>query len=378
MHAMDRQAPLFEALERCEGPQDLRGRFRGCLLGGAIGDALGAPIEFLHQRQIVAIHSPRGLTDFAPAYGRIGAITDDTQMTLFTAEALLRRRVATLLGIQVDPVELACGAYLRWLATQSESPTDGVPAGAGLLLGTTALHAQRGPGSTCINSLSERPFASAEPAVNDRKGCGGVMRMAPVGLACVEGGGAAARITQAFDLGTRFAALTHGHPTGSLAAGAFAMIQAVIAIGAPLEVGVDKAIRYLREFAGHEEALAALNTARELADRGVTPSVDAVESLGGGWVAEEALAIGVYAALVAETFAAGVLLAVNHGGDSDSTGAIAGNLLGTLHGVDAIPPSWRERVELGDLILGMADDLYEAPSWTRDDAERLAGRYPPR
>jgi ADP-ribosylglycohydrolase len=214
--------------------------------------------------------------------------------------------------------------------------------------------------------------------VNDRKGCGGVMRMAPVGLAHVDQGGDGAEIREAFREGARFAALTHGHPTGSLAAGAFAMIQAVIAIGAPLATGIDKAIHYLGDFDGHEETLAALIEARRLADGDAIPGTAAIESLGSGWVAEEALAIGVYAALVADSFTDGVLLAINHGGDSDSTGAIAGNLLGTLHGVEAIPRIWRERVELGDLILQVADDLYEAPSWTREDAERLTERYPPR
>jgi ADP-ribosylglycohydrolase len=375
MHAKDRQTRLFEALERWEGAHDVRGRFRGCLLGGAIGDALGAPVEFLRHAEIVAQHGPLGLTDLAPAYGRIGAITDDTQMTLFTAEALLRLRVANLLGIPADPATLACGAYLRWRYTQDEAYAGTACDGAGLLLRVAALHARRGPGATCLESLESRAGASGDPAVNDRKGCGGVMRMAPVGLAFVDGNGA--RISQAFDRGVLFAALTHGHPSGSLAAGAFAMIESVIAIGAPLEVGLDKAIRYLRGFDGHQETLAALINARRLADEDAIPGAASVESLGGGWVAEEALAIGVYAALVAETFADGVLLAVNHGGDSDSTGAIAGNLLGTLHGIDAIPSTWRERVELGDLLLQVADDLYEAPAWTREDAERMAERYPP-
>jgi ADP-ribosyl-[dinitrogen reductase] hydrolase len=66
-------------------------------------------------------------------------------------------------------------------------------------------------------------------------------------------------------------------------------------------------------------------------------SEEAIAELGEGWVAEEALAISVYCALVARDFRQGVVMAVNHDGDSDSTGAITGNLLGALHGVDAIP-----------------------------------------
>jgi ADP-ribosyl-[dinitrogen reductase] hydrolase len=360
-------------------PGDVRARFRGCLLGGAIGDALGAPVEFLDRDAIRAAHGTAGVTGFAPAYGLLGAITDDTQMTLFTAEALLRWRVTTLLGVEADPTTLACSAYLRWLATQRDPRPAAVPRDEGLLLAEPGLHAIRGPGTTCLEALSARRHASAEPARNDRKGCGGVMRIAPVGLAHVDGVAGRADPVAAFELGVRFAALTHGHPTGSLAAGALALLVSQLALGAPLGAALDAAIRHLDDSAGDaaSETVTALRDARRLADQG-DASAAAVESLGAGWIAEEALAIGVYAALAATSFADGVLLAVNHAGDSDSTGAIAGNLLGTLHGVEAIPVRWRQQVGLGDLTLAVADDLYAAPSWTRADAERLRGRYPPR
>ena len=67
--------------------QDL---YRGCLLGGAVGDALGAPVEFMSRAQIVRAFGPHGIEDYAPAFGKLGTITDDTQMTLFTAEGLMR------------------------------------------------------------------------------------------------------------------------------------------------------------------------------------------------------------------------------------------------------------------------------------------------
>ena len=66
-----------------------RDRIRGSLLGGAVGDTLGAPIEFESLREIRARFGPEGLRKPAPAFGRVGAITDDTQMTLFTAEGLI-------------------------------------------------------------------------------------------------------------------------------------------------------------------------------------------------------------------------------------------------------------------------------------------------
>ena len=77
-----------------EGGPGRSERIAGCLLGGAVGDALGAPVEFLRLSEIRETFGPALLTDFSPAYGRLGAITDDTQMTLFTAEGLLRAAAA--------------------------------------------------------------------------------------------------------------------------------------------------------------------------------------------------------------------------------------------------------------------------------------------
>ena len=88
------------------------------------------------------------------------------------------------------------------------------------------------------------------------------------------------------------------------------------------------------------------------------PSPETVESLGQGWVAEEALAIAVYCALVSPNdFASGVRLAVNHSGDSDSTGAIAGNILGAKLGVGAIPDHWLSVLELRAELEVLAEDL---------------------
>ena len=94
-------------------------RYVGCLLGGAVGDALGAPVEFLSLPEIRQRFGPRGISDFVTAYGRMGAITDDTQMSLFTAEGLLRAYTrASAKGIGGAQVICTFHAYLRWLHTQ--------------------------------------------------------------------------------------------------------------------------------------------------------------------------------------------------------------------------------------------------------------------
>ncbi len=106
--------------------------------------------------------------------------------------------------------------------------------------------------------------------------------------------------------------------------------------------------------------------------RRLTP--EQARSLGGGWVAEEALAIGLCAALVADDVRHGLLLAVNHSGDADSTGSIAGNLLGAAHGVGAIPADLLEPLELRDLIEQIANDLADV---FVDGHAPPYDRYPP-
>ena len=83
----------------------------------------------------------------------------------------------------------------------------------------------------------------------------------------------------------------------------------------------------------------------------------ALEELGGAWVGEEALAISVACVLAESDPNLAMLLAVNHSGDSDSTGAIVGNLVGAHHGFEAIRSDWRQRVELADLLASMAGRL---------------------
>lgn len=346
-------------------------RARGCLLGVAVGDAVGAPIEFLKLGAIRATYGPRGLTELAPAYGRLGAITDDTQMTLFTAEGLIRARNRELTKGVAHTPSVVDHAYARWLATQGgRSPRWTSYEPDGWLISIPALHHRRAPGDTCLAAMHGEHAGSVERPVNDSKGCGGVMRMAPVGLV-----GPALDAEARFRLGCELAALTHGHPSGYLAAGAFAQIVGALCDGGALVDAVHHAVASLAAWPGHEECTAALRAAIALEG---PPTPERVERLGEGWVAEEALAIGVYCALRAEQFRDGVLAAVNHSGDSDSTGAIAGALLGAMHGPEAIPTTWLESLELREVVERVAADLEDHFGAGRQaDPRRSGDRYPP-
>ena len=349
----------------------LRERFVGCLLGGAIGDALGAPVEFLSWREIERGFGPNGIRTFASAYGGTGRITDDTQMTLFTAEGLIRaeHRVADRGLVSVDAV--LHRAYLRWLYTQVRDSRD-VPWDpeigediSGWLIKQEFLHSRRAPGTTCMGALFSGKTGTPEKPLNDSKGCGGVMRVAPVGLVA----------TDPFDLGCRAAAITHGHPSGWLASGAFAQIIAAVIRSDSIRTAVEAALERCRSEDGGAEVIRALEATLALVDEGKAPTPERVELLGGGWVAEEALAISVYCALSTTSPADAMANTVNHSGDSDSTGSITGNLLGAALGVDWLDVTLLGELEARSVIEQVGGDLYEA---FVDGGNGIAlDRYPP-
>lgn len=336
----------------------LMSRFTGCLLGGALGDALGWSIEFDSIEEIREQHGEPGLLEPVPNENGFYEITDDTQMTLFTAEGCLQAWTAAR---QYDTTPDFQGvlhrAYLRWLHTQRRG---GETAG-GWLLGLPQLHARRAPGNACLSALCSGLAGSVQTPVNDRKGCGGIMRVAPCGLM-------AARITEgsdedvvrfAFELGSIAAAITHGHPSGYLSAGYLAGLVSALCRDIELEPAMDLAMRTLREHKGCEETVSAIEQAVALyRNPGLVPSPEAVETLGGGWVGEESLAIALYCSLVAkDDVVGGLRLAVNHSGDSDSTGSITGNILGALHGEQALPVVWLQHLELAGVVWQLGEDL---------------------
>ena len=196
------------------------------------------------------------------------------------------------------------------------------------------------------------------------------MRVAPCGILHPEDPWAA------FNLGSLAAKLTHGHPTGYLSAGVFAALIALLVDGKSLEQAAGTVREILITFPENEETLVAFDAARAMARQGDMPE-KAIPMLGEGWIAEEALAISLYCALRAQNLEEGVVMAVNITGDSDSTGAITGNLLGALYGAAAIPSQWLDSLELKEIIEATACDLVEIPDFDHDgNNHQWFGRYP--
>jgi ADP-ribosylglycohydrolase len=352
---------------------------QACLLAGAIGDALGSAVEFKSTRQIQDAFSREGITDFAPAYGRIGAITDDTQMMLFSAEGLIRALVRGYTRGMVDIPSVVHHALLRWLLTQGVEPgREGSSIRAKIdrhvgLVQEKALWSCRAPGTTCLQSL-KAAHSFGEYPVNDRKGCGALMRSAPFAF-----------WTQPFENASACAKLTHAHPTGYLSAGLFAeilagMMEEGVQSPAQLQELLERVLARRSALPGAEECVQSIREVLTLFTQGRLASPQHIDEFGAGWLANEALAIGLWCALSATTLEQGLILAVNHGGDSDSTGMIAGNLLGIMHGVQAIPKRWLNRLELGELIAQLARDLIQVPAMCMSQGEDLddviMDRYP--
>lgn len=344
-------------------------RIRGCLIGGACGDALGAPVEFLSDSEIADLYGPRGITDFAEAYGRRGAITDDTQMTMFTVEGLIRARVAERRSeVPVDRTILMHKAYLRWLATQGSTFEQGYPRPDldGWLVSCPGLWFARAPGMTCLSALrfGKRlgPYAD-----NDSKGCGTVMRDAPWGLYF------AGDPENAFAGAAQAARITHGHPSAAYASGAVAAIVARLCTGSSIEAAARDTLAQHLQAPAAKEVADALSSALAIAGREGWRS--GLIELGQGWVAEEALAIALLCAIGGETPRDALIAAVNHSGDSDSTGAICGNLLGAAFGIGALPQDWVAEVELADELGVLSADLAQClrPDF---DAEAFEQVYP--
>jgi ADP-ribosylglycohydrolase len=357
-------------------------RIHGCLLGGALGDSLGYAVEFDDISIIRSRFGPAGLRDFSALDGGTH-FSDDTQMTLYTVDGLVEALEWANEGTAADANACVWLAYLRWLATQGVPVPPSAPAPQPRWIdGQAALKHRRAPGNACLSGLATGEMGTVYRPVNpESKGCGTVMRSAPFGLV------PHIPAEAVYKLSSDAASLTHGHRSARQSAGAFSLLIHALMDGRSLQ----EAARYIVGHAqGQNDAEPALidrleravhlASGAEAATRSLLSPEDLVRELGEGWVAEEALAVALYAVLATapadtsgvagqESFGAGsggggvehfreaIALAVNHSGDSDSTGSIAGNILGAFYGEACLPPEWLEFLEAPDVIRGMAAQL---------------------
>jgi ADP-ribosylglycohydrolase len=327
---------------------DRTARARGSLLGLAIGDALGHPTEFISSvDSIRAKFGPVGVEDFQSVGPHPpGTFTDDTQMTIAVARALVRAGHSDL-----DTLMTRMGEeFVAW----ARSPDN-----------------NRAPGGTCLAACRELAHRVhwKSAGVRNSKGCGAAMRAAPIGLYCADDLDALVRLSAAQS------SLTHRHPTAiASSVAAAAAVAHVVRTGS-----IDGLIAFTRDIVerltssrlleiGADEKLTAelgVSEMIEILDRAggslATESDDVCRLLGDAWVGEEAVATALWCVLVAKgDFREAVLRGANSSGDSDSIACIAGSIAGALAGEAGLPSTWRTRVEKAELLVALADRLEQA------------------
>lgn len=329
---------------------ELVDRFRGSILGLAIGDALGHPTEFIASvDRIRAKYGPQGISAFAPSgYHPAGTFTDDTQMSIAVARALARAGHQSL----DDLMRVMGEEFVAWAQHPSNN---------------------RAPGGTCLAGCRNLAHGSPwrQAGVKESKGCGAAMRAAPVGLYFFDDDEAMVRAAAAQST------LTHAHPTGIASGVAAAAPVAWACKGKGLDgmVAYTKAMvqkltpELLVELGSHDKDAQAIGVSEmvQILDE-VEPLLgedheDVCQLLGGAWVGEEAVATALWCVLKAGgDFEQSILRGANSSGDSDSIACIAGSIAGALRGVGAIDQRWLEGVERGADLDLLARKLHAARS----------------
>lgn len=341
---------------------NLQDKCRGSLIGGAIGDALGYAVEFSSLNAIRMKYGENGIVEYDLNPEGIAEFSDDTQMSLFTAEGLLSA-IAAGDTFEKDIVPNISTAYEHWYYTQGRAP---LKMRKSWLTHVKALWARRAPGNTCLSALETISLPKGAPVINNSKGCGGVMRVAPIGIFSA----AHPRLLDlehACYLAGHAADITHKHPMSTYSSMALAMIVADCMAHDTVDqdkfrfIVINRTFKLLDLYFKEETQLSELQKLVQSAiDFAVSDKSDteAIRELGEGWVAEETLAIAIFSVIrYIDDFEKCIRCAVNHDGDSDSTGAVAGNIIGAILGYNAIPQKYVTNLELHDVLLSVADDL---------------------
>ncbi|MBM3476977.1 MAG: hypothetical protein FJX75_27215 [Armatimonadetes bacterium] len=306
----------------------MKERFQGAIVGLAVGDALGFPVEFIGAEEIRRRYGPHGMTDFVPPRSHpLGAYTDDTQMSLGVAAALLRAGAAP----DEEVLSTIASELLRW----AESPEN-----------------DRAPGSTTMSACRRLAAGRSwmESGIAESKGCGSAIRTAAIGLYYHRDRG------RLIEIAGRSSIITHGHPCAVAGAVANALAVALALGSTPPEHFVPALIEATQDISS--EFVAKL---RQLPETLSMAPDGAFDVLGDAWVAEEAVACALYCFLRSPTdYAATVLTGANCSGDSDSVGCIAGGISGAYNGLAAIPERWRTCVENAEALLQTGTALWEA------------------
>lgn len=324
------------------------------LLGGSIGDAVGAPFKYRDVASIADFY-PSGLVDKYCAYfsHQGGQISSNSQMTLFTLEGITNALKS------VDPSKIDNFdpfikiAYSNWLLTQGHDNQFCNPSESALVR-DTKLCSVRQPSQTCVDALSAmHPDIGHLSPQNAAKGCGALTRMSPIGML---GHRLSWPTTKTFRLAENCAFLTHNDPVTASACGAYAVLVQYLCDGLCVEDSVSAIMRDFGTLSYHQDAMRPLELARKLALGVIYPEY-AFHSLTNENTATSSLALAVYTTINCESFEKAMYMAIAHNGNSPAVSSIVGTLWVASKGIEGISREFIETNELGDYTFKLAADL---------------------
>ncbi len=339
-------------------------KFRGALLGGACGDALGYPLLGLSVCRIQHRYGPFGLRTLvrSPQCGNLAPVTGNTQMELATVDGLLWADAKKL-----EESEGLYRGYMRWFYSQTgEEPRRGQRTWMRrqphekeiCLVREKFMHSRRKPEEGLLNAFAGDQIGTLKNKINDSKGSGALERVVPIGLLY------AGDSKAAFEAGMRAGAFSHSNPVAYYTAGAVAALISCLAAGMSLPKALERIHGLLNKLHKADSITTLLSAAEQQANdhpagNGVVwDHVDSIHSLGSGEQADEALAIAVYACLAVDDPLDSVIIAGNHDGNSATTAALAGSIQGVRFGDSFIPGYWYDLLEGKEIILGLSEKLF--------------------
>lgn len=281
--------------------------------------------------------------DFDKIVGKL-IVSDDTQMTLFTANALLldgNLRINTW------------NCYQDWLETQfKQGKSELSHRPISWLMEYPEMYASREPGRTCLMTLMRGIPGDLNEPINQSKGCGALMRVAPLAFIDRE---------EPYSVAIENSALTHGHQMSHIASAALVGLLRYISEGETLYDSVSLMRQDIKRiFMGSLEVKVFDDLLQQaiLASEKDFDDMEIISRLGEGWVAEETLAIALYCSLkYSNDLKKALRVAVLHDGDSDSTGSVTGQILGTLLGAKKLPQEEIKRLDLLEPLMKMIERL---------------------
>ena len=298
---------------------------------GAIGDAFGYQVEF---DKIDTIKQKYGIFGIKYEESNLEKdASDDTQMTLFLWDAIIKYIKNNEVYDEKSFTKEVHKSFMEWFSTQTHHPvySSEFAISNSSILSNEELFKRQAPGATCLSALSTNTARSTVKKINDSKGCGSVMRVAPLLLLKEH-----YKLTNEalFVASMNQAAITHGNDEGMAATSFFTIILEELKNQKSVDEAYHIALNLTYKLKPNKFSSYIESVYKKAQEPNLLKENDLTDQIGEGWIADEAVGVALYCAVKAQSFAHCLELSSNHSGDSDSTASMAAQLYVAKNGLD--------------------------------------------